>query len=156
MFLFRLPHTKLRSVRTSKLQKLRKEWQAGHVLSTELALPAMLSIAVRVETKTHVGYLLWSPKYVKLVLSVSESTQRGQYGGGMLSTYVQDTSQQRTWSQVKPQPHQLKGDIFQMVERRKLLHRGKTKTRTVRRHQQKGNVETLGCRRVTSMAQIGH
>ena len=31
----------------------------------------MLSIAVRVEAKTHDGYLLWSPKYVVLVLSVS-------------------------------------------------------------------------------------
>ena len=36
---------------------------------------------------------------------------------------LQDTSQQRKWSQVKPQPHQLKGEIIQMVERRKLLHR---------------------------------
>ena len=115
----------------------------------------MLSIAVRVETKTHDGYLLWSPKYVELALSVSESTQGDQYGGGLLSSYVQDTSQKRTWSQVKPQLHQLKGDILQMVERRKFLHRRKTKNQAMRRQQFKGNVETLGCQLVTSMARIG-
>ena len=112
----------------------------------------MLSIAIRVETKTHDRYLLWSPNYVELALSVSESTQGDQYGGCMLSSYVQDRSQKRLWSKVKPQLHQLKVHILQMVERRKLLHRRKTKNRALRRQQFKGNLETLVYQLVTSMA----
>ena len=121
----------------------RRFWRFVLMFSTSLTCP------------TDFGYLLWSPKYVELALSVSESTQGDQYGGGMLSGYVQDTSQKRTWSQVKPQLHQLKGDILQMVERRKLLHRRKTRNQAMRRQQFKGNVETLGCQLVTSMARIG-
>ena len=98
----------------------------------------------------------WVPAVVTKVRGArSVSVRVYPRGPTWRSSYVQDTSQKRTWSQVKPQLHQLKEDILQMVERRRLLHRRKTWNQPMRRQQFKGNGEALGCQLVTSVARIG-
>ena len=95
--------------------------------------------------KDHDGYLLWSPKYVELALSVSESTQElrpiwRRHVEQLRPRYVSEED-------VEPgETPTSSGDIFQMVEWRKLLHRRKTESSnaetTVQRKRQNPRMPT--------------